>query len=408
MASNAVTIAALLSKAADIHPRVVGQPTDDDIYKMEEILGPILHNAKYDMIVVPGIVSHNLVGLFQPIATYVNTWNNAFVIPTRPAPYDTTIDDNATSVVRNRMEAKHNNLLADYEVFEAAEKGASDFIRAVVDETWYKALRHPVTFYNNVTAFTLLEYLRTNSGGLHSNDLATLPSEMLHYYADAEGIPEFILALAKAREKLARGGLPMSDATVLATAHSQVFASMHYPEATREWERLPSAQQTWVAWQAKYREANIERLRLQRANPNSFGNAHYVAEAPLDHDAISLALDNIANAATNDSTVMASILAKLSALEIRLDNLQPATPAPRTPTSSTPKKAKASKKPKTYTREEALATFDPAGYCSTHGYRVHKTHTSATCHQKGTHHNDAATRANTLGGSNKNKGWETD
>jgi len=79
MASNAVTIAALLSKAADIHPRVVGQPTDDDIYKMEEILGPILHNAKYDMIVVPGIVSHNLVGLFQPIATYVDTWNDAFV-----------------------------------------------------------------------------------------------------------------------------------------------------------------------------------------------------------------------------------------------------------------------------------------------------------------------------------------
>jgi hypothetical protein len=240
------------------------------------------------------------------------------------------------------------------EFFEAAKKGASDFIRAVVDETWYKALRHPVTFYNNVTAFTLLEYLHTNSGGLHSNDLATLPSEMLHYYADAEGIPEFILALAKAREKLARGGLPMSDATVLATAHSQVFASMHYPEATREWERLPSAQQTWVAWKAKYREANIERLRLQRANPNSFGNAHYVAEAPLDHDAISSALDNIANAATNDSTVMASILAKLSALETRLDNLQPAAPSPRTPTSSTPKKAKASKKPKTYTCKEAL------------------------------------------------------
>ena len=45
-----------------------------------------------------------------------------------------------------------------------------------------------------MTAFTFIEYLRTNSGGLHSNDLTTLPSEMLRYYANAEGIPEFIFS----------------------------------------------------------------------------------------------------------------------------------------------------------------------------------------------------------------------
>jgi hypothetical protein len=405
MASNATTIEMLLAKAADVHPRVVGQPTDDDIFKMEEILGPILHNAKYDMIIVAGTVNHNLIGLIQPIATYVATWTAAFVIPTRPTPYNLAIDDNATSVVRNRMEAAHNTLITDYEVFEAAEMGASAFIRTVVDETWYKALRHPITFYNNVTAFTILEYLRNNSGGLHSNDLTTLPSEMLHYYTDAEGISEFILALAKAREKLARGGLPMSDATVLAMAHSQVFASLHYPEATREWERLPSAQQTWTAWQTKYREANIERLHLQRANPSSFGNAHHVTDAQRNHTAITAALDNIANEATNDSTVMASILAKLAALDTRLNNMQ-AQPTPTTIVMPiTP--ATTPFVPRKYTQAEARATFDPTGYCSTHGWRVHASHTSVTCKKKGRCHNDAAMQADTKGGSMKNKGWET-
>jgi len=57
---------------------------------------------------------------------------------------------------------------------------------------------------------------------------------MLHYYATAEGLPEFILALKYSREKLARGGVPMSDATLLATAHSQVMGSLHYLEASRE------------------------------------------------------------------------------------------------------------------------------------------------------------------------------
>ena len=123
------------------------------------------------------------------------------------------------------MEAAHAAVVANFKIYTATKKGVLAFIQAVVKEVWIKALRHPITFYNNVTAYTLLEYLQTNSGGLHNNDLATLSAAMLHYYADAEVIPEFILELEKAREKLERGGVPMLDATLLATAHSQVFAS---------------------------------------------------------------------------------------------------------------------------------------------------------------------------------------
>jgi len=93
-----------------------------------------------------------------------------------------------------------------------------------------------LTFYNNVTAYALLQHLTTNSGGLHNNELVNLPTEMLSYYEESEGIPKFLLKLVKAREKLAHGGLPMSDEVLLATASSQVFKSMHFPETTREWE----------------------------------------------------------------------------------------------------------------------------------------------------------------------------
>jgi hypothetical protein len=134
------------------------------------------------------------------------------------------------------MEAAHTTVVSYFETYTAAEKGVSAFIQVVVNKTWIKPLRHPITFYNNVTAYALLEYLRTNSVGLHNTNLATLPTKMLHYYANKDGIPEFILALEKACEKLAHGDVPMLDATLLATAHSQIFASLHYPEATWEWE----------------------------------------------------------------------------------------------------------------------------------------------------------------------------
>ena len=42
---------------------------------------------------------------------------------------------------------------------------------ADVDETWIKPLRDATSYYNNVMAYTMLEFLRTNSGGLHDIDL---------------------------------------------------------------------------------------------------------------------------------------------------------------------------------------------------------------------------------------------
>ena len=104
----AAYITALLAKAAENHPQIVGQPSDDDIFAMTEILFPILHDANYDMTVVTGRVNHNLVGLIQSGAAYTATWTAAFPRPALPEPYDPTIPDAATSVTRNRMEAAHS------------------------------------------------------------------------------------------------------------------------------------------------------------------------------------------------------------------------------------------------------------------------------------------------------------
>ncbi len=49
----------------------------------------------------------------------------------------------------------------------------------------------------------------------------------------------------------------------------------------------------------------------------------------------------------------------------------------------------------------------PGNYCWTHGHLIRKEHTSATCATKATGHHDNATAANTLGGSEKDKGWYT-
>ena len=50
-------------------------------------------------------------------------------------------------------------------------------------------------------------------------------------------------------------------------------------------------------------------------------------------------------------------------------------------------------------------TLHPGNYCWTHGHRISREHTSATCANKAPGHRDDATAANTFGGSEKDKGW---
>ena len=49
--------------------------------------------------------------------------------------------------------------------------------------------------------------------------------------------------------------------------------------------------------------------------------------------------------------------------------------------------------------------FNPNGYCSSHGYKVEESHTSATCRIPNNNHNKSDTRLNIMGGKIWNKEW---
>ena len=59
----------------------------------------------------------------------------------------------------------------------------------VVDETWYKELKEPGTFYTNVTALKLLDHLNKLCSDLHTVNTVDIPQVMKTLFSDAEGIP---------------------------------------------------------------------------------------------------------------------------------------------------------------------------------------------------------------------------
>ena len=406
-------ITTIFATAATTFQPIVGQPTDDDLTNLRDVLYPLLLDIPFDD--QPG-GTHNLIGLVQPTATYTARWGEAFPIPNKPNTYP-AIPDDATPVVRARLEAEHAIIVRDYASYEAAERAAAKFIRDNVDELWYRDLRHAQSHYTSVTAKQLMEHLETNCGGLHPVDLVSLPTEMMGYYATVEGIPEYIDKLEEAQRKLARANLPMSDDQLLAIASTSVMAAEHFPRATDEWEALPRNNKTWTAWKAHYRSAHTARKRQLLATGRTTPTFGMANAATTEPDAETFAkldgyLDNLAAAATTEKTTLtqlvennATLTASITSLTATVASLSAAytllaagKPAPSHPTAN----------PQTCTKDtnKKPGYLAVGGYCWSHGYRVRKGHDSATCREKKEGHRDEATRANTMNGSDANKGWE--
>ena len=69
-------ITASFSAATASFQPIVGQPTDDDLTALREVLYPLLLEIPYNE---PG--SHNLIGLIEPTMSYAATWGAAFPVP---------------------------------------------------------------------------------------------------------------------------------------------------------------------------------------------------------------------------------------------------------------------------------------------------------------------------------------
>ena len=403
MTPNAITL--LFKEARDAYPPLEGKPTDDDLLSIQETLLPILMEIPYDQL--GGV--HSLTAIITDGVRYAaDHGGNAFKRPVRLPLYDGGIKDDATTVVRVRAEAAHKARLDDYASFEAAERGAAKFLREIVDEVWYNDLKDADTFYTKVTALEIIAFLDANSGGLHAVDMIALRTHMHQYYGQADGIPQYIIMLEDAQKKAKRAGMPIADIELVMMASAAVLAAQHFPREVDDWEGLPTPARTWLAWKTAFRLAHLKRQRqiLASGGGEPLGGAHGVLPpAAPAIGRLETALDNLALAASNDTAVLQQLTAANLALTATVATLTATnkklvdagrgrgTPAAGTPSVPPAGGGRSTKIP------------HPGNYCWTHGHRISREHTSASCANKATGHRDDATAANTFGGSEKDKGW---
>lgn len=440
--SDLTDITAVFATASDAFEPIARKPNDADLQRLNEAL-------------VVGCLSITLTGtdagcpsgVVLAASVYLDAHSSPFnFMRDARAEYNPAIAllaDDATRVAKTRvMEHEWAAGTRNQRRIRAIEVGARKLILDNVDETWYRTLSAPGTFYTGVTVRALLNHLESDGTGLDRPAGVDIILGLDRLWDADPRVSQFIIAMEESQKKSVRAKLPISDDLLAAFATSMLLRADSFARNRPTWDGKPAADQTWVAWKAFFRPLQLALEREMAASsdqPDTFGTAasaqrfHGIDPAnssggrdapgqPGSPDDLMAQLDShfdsLASAATNSNVALellaaatttqyADIQASLDALAASPNNPAPA-PAARARTAALPLTEKRKLEKRIQTLQSALKNrWVKGGFCSTHGHGVGAGHCSKTCGTKGSGHVDGATRANPAGpGKEKNKGWD--
>jgi hypothetical protein len=62
-----------------------------------------------------------------------------------------------------------------------------------------------------------------------------LHTNMMQYYVQADGIPQFIVMMEDAQKKATRAGMPIANVELGMMASAAVLAAQHFPHEVDDW-----------------------------------------------------------------------------------------------------------------------------------------------------------------------------
>ena len=77
--------------------------------------------------------------------------------------------------------------------------------------------------------------------------MITLRTNMIQYYVQAEGIPQYIVMMEDAQKKAKRAGMPIANVELVMMALAAVLAAQHFPRKVTDWEGRLAINRTWRA-----------------------------------------------------------------------------------------------------------------------------------------------------------------
>jgi hypothetical protein len=278
-----------------------------------------------------------------------------------------------------------------------------------IQDTYLSEMRNKYTGYLGVTTRDLLDHLLDRYGKITPADIEDCKRRMNEPIDSTQLIYVYFQRVDECIQYAVDGQVAFSAEQILQTTYHAASTSGYYTDACKEWRKKAAVDKRWATFKTFFAAEYHDMKEQQKVNhsQNNFHGANAVT-------VISMALDNLALAATTDRDIVSQLTESNKQLtetnkllieqlrtSIEANNVlikkmggkkQSPAPAPATSGGRPP-----------FDRQAWLASLDPNGYCWTHGYKVTTGHLSANCKGKLGGHKDDATRNDNKGGSTKGK-----
>jgi hypothetical protein len=389
-------------------PTTEGEPNYSSISTMVQTL----YGNAASLSTTLGGGQHGHVGLVMTPILYATLSNTAYNNPIDPGPTPNH-PVGASQAARETQRLNHTEERRIFDNHQNMDDALKALIVDTVDETYLNELRNKYTGYLGVSTRDLVDHLLDRYGKITPADIAECKSRMNDPIDPTQPIDQYFRKIDDCVQYAADGQVAFTPDQILQTSYHAVSTSGHYNDACKEWRRKAAIDKTWHNFK-RFFAAEYHDLKEQQKVNTSQSNFHG-ANAAYD---ISMALDNLALAATSDrdivmqlttsnqqlttinQTLTAELQKALATNAILVKKIGNSTP-PETPSTRPPKER--NERNTRFNHAEWKASLDPHGYCWSHGYNVTHGHDSKSCKGKLFGHQLTATRQDNKGGSQRGK-----
>jgi hypothetical protein len=279
--------------------------------------------------------------LVMPPAEYLARTAQAFIAPVHPGDQP-ILPPNPTAHQITETNRQYAADLAEHTRYLTVLETLKQQLLTAVSPRYVRILAHQTFGFADVSCLDLLAHLHTTYGVITNDDLELNRNKLYAAWNPDDPMEDLWLRIQEIQRYATDGLEPITDATVMRITLEILEKTGVFPEGCSDWRKLATPTSTYTSFKDHFTKANKERKRQGTAKTTGFHGAHAAATAPSVPLPPTVAVTDASAVTTGNCTLY---------------------------------------------------------YCWTHGLGKNRAHTSQTCKNKATGHQDAATASNLMGGN---------
>ena len=307
-----------------------------------------------------------------------------FTIPLYPGAQP-NVPQGSTAANLNEAVRIHKEELREWREYTNIHNALKKQLEDAIKPVYLRSQRHRHVGFANKSVRELMAYPFQAYGQLTAQKLIDNQNSMNQAWDPSTPFETLIEQIEDAMEVADAASQAFSDAQVLTLTYTLVYNTGLYFDKCKEWKAKPEPTKTWELFKTFFLSAQAELREQQQATSGRTGFAGY-GEDKENQTADALASLGAAQAA--DREAFCKLVTTNSDLAIQLKTAIGEITALKTLVLNKPQ-AKTANKPRQ----------PNDNYCWTHGFRVAEDHTSKTCKNPKTGHQQDANKTNQMGGS---------